>query len=148
MRILRRALLLASSYLLCLPWFANAQPFAPNRPVWCAAPPPFTASAPAPGFDLASFLRPDSGHLIGTPSPSPATGCQANLTCNNGCVIGCTGNTLCTVGNEQVTCDGNTTYCPYPTCDPPDICVDKCGYCECMAIRYQPLICIRNYCNS
>jgi hypothetical protein len=147
MRTLRQALLLASTWLLCLPWFANAQLFAPNLSVRCAAAPAGMVSTAAPGFALASIFRSGSGDLTGTPAPSPLTGCQANLTCHNGCVISCTGNTTCTVGNQQVTCDGNTTYCPYPTCNPPMGCIEPCSYCACVAEGFQPLQCIRTYCN-
>jgi len=87
--------------------------------------------------------------LAGTPAPQWKTGCSANLTCANQCgPISCNGVSTCSVGSNSVTCDGNTTFCPYPTCTPPVPCINLgtgCDWCACIAAGGTPGSC-RYYC--
>jgi hypothetical protein len=84
--------------------------------------------------------------LVGAPQPVPMTHCVAQQTCPNTCFIQCTGHGSCLVGATSVTCDGVTTECPYPTCDPSDSCLDGCCFCECRAAGGGPWACFRGCC--
>ena len=56
---------------------------------------------------------PESPPELGMPEPVAQT-CTAELDCEDGNVISCTGNSSCTVDhfNGTVTCDGDSTQCP------------------------------------
>lgn len=86
-----------------------------------------------------------------TPAPSwRFDGCQANITCPNGCEISCTGptQTSCSSTSTSVTCNGVTTNCPFPACNPINPCVDPCGFCECRANGGGILVCYRAFCEA
>jgi hypothetical protein len=75
--------------------------------------------------------------ILGIPAPVFKSTCSAtNTSCPDGCPITCTGTSSCTVGSNSVTCDGVTTGCLYPSCNPGPNChspEQKCDFCACRA---------------
>ncbi|HEX3126216.1 MAG TPA: hypothetical protein VH394_02705 [Thermoanaerobaculia bacterium] len=97
-------------------------------------------------IETAASGLPDIPASLGIPAPQPKT-CTANQTCPvTGCLIACMGDVTCTVGSNSVTCDGNTTSCPYPSCVPPATCVDPCSYCQCRAAGGGSHFCVVSFC--
>ena len=87
--------------------------------------------------------------LAGTPAPVLKASCTADQTCPNQCFIHCDGVSSCTVTATSVTCDGNTTSCPYPSCTPPSACLSQgtgCEYCDCRAQGGTAIQCTRAWC--
>lgn len=85
----------------------------------------------------------------GTPAPVLKASCTADQTCPNQCFIHCDGVSSCTVTATSVTCDGNTTSCPYPSCTPPSACLSQgtgCEYCDCRAQGGTAIQCTRAWC--
>jgi hypothetical protein len=100
-------------------------------------------------IEQAASNLPDLPGSIGIPAPQQKDGaCTANLTCPvTGCFISCGGMITCSVGSNSVTCDGNTTPCPYESCVPPVTnCIDPCGYCQCRAGGGGQHFCVVSYC--
>jgi hypothetical protein len=68
-------------------------------------------ASPLPSFLVAAPAAPELPAGLNTPEPSFMTSCSASLTCGDGNVASCTGNTCSTTPNSAK-CDGVHYRCP------------------------------------